>query len=73
MAAQIAVAELEQALGRDWLSAKDAGKVMDRTTQHVWVMAKQGRIGTLQLPGGGVLYSRADIEAIVAAREGVGE
>ncbi len=59
---------LEEALARDWVGAKDAGRLLDRTTQLVWLLGKQGKIATLQTPGG-MLYSRADIERIVAARE----
>ena len=68
MANKAVVTELEATLARDWLGAKDAGRLLDRTTQLVWLLGKQGKIGTLQTPAG-VLYSRPDIDRIVAERQ----
>ncbi len=63
--------ELQATLNRDWLGAKEAAKLLDRTTQLVWHQAKLGRIETLRTSAG-VLYSRADLERIVSEREGQG-
>ncbi len=62
--------QLEELLEREWLSAKDASKLLDRTPQMVWTLGRQGRLGVLRTPGG-ILYSRADVERVLQARDGV--
>ncbi|MDP9378744.1 MAG: hypothetical protein M3Q29_01090 [Chloroflexota bacterium] len=63
--------ELEAVLSRDWMPAKQAARLLDRSTQMVWIMAKTGKVDTLQTPGG-VLYSRQDIDRVLTEREGQG-
>ncbi len=62
-------AELESLLERDWLSAKQAAQALDRSPQMVWTMAKQGKLDVLRTPGG-ILYSKSDVERVLAERAG---
>ncbi len=71
MAQTISKEELQATLNRDWMPAKQASRLLDRTPQMLWLMGKSGKVGTLQTPAG-VLYSRADLERIVSEREGQG-
>lgn len=62
--------DLEALLERDWLSAKQAARELDRTPQMVWTMGRSGRLRVLHIPGG-KLYSRADVERVLRERDGL--
>lgn len=62
--------DLEALLERDWLSAKQAARELDRTPQMVWTMGRSGRLWVLRIPGG-KLYSRADFERVLRERDGL--
>lgn len=61
--------DLEALLERDWLSAKQAARELDRTPQMVWTMGRSGRLRVLHIPGG-ILYRRADVARVLTEREG---
>ena len=62
--------EIQTALENDWMTAIAAARLLDRTPQMVWVMGREGKIDTITLPNGKHLYSRQDVERILAEREG---
>jgi hypothetical protein len=62
------VPQLERLLANGWLGAKEAGRLLDRTTQLVWHLGRTGKLRVLQTPAG-VLYSREDVERILRERK----
>jgi len=60
--------ELEAELRRNWVSRRDAAKLMDVTGEYIHSLAATGRIATLNTPSGR-LYWRADVQRLAEQRE----
>ncbi len=61
------VRELEEQLDREWMSRRDAARLMDVTGEYIHALARDGRIATLGTPIGR-LYRRSDVERLTNAR-----
>ncbi len=66
--AAVSPEELEAELSKGWLGRAQAARVMDVSTEWITQLARQGRLRTIKLPGGGQLYSKADVERLAEAR-----
>ena len=60
--------ELEAELRRNWVSRRDAAKLMDVTGEYIHSLAATGRIATLTTPSGR-LYWRADVQRLAEQRQ----